>query len=121
MIPATLEAEDRDLKDCLIVGGGPAGLTAAIYLARFLRDIVVVDAGESRATWIPKSHNHPGFPHGIGGRELLARLGEQAKQFGVRRETTRVESLDRDADGTFVARMNGKAIRARRLLRRWPL
>jgi thioredoxin reductase (NADPH) len=116
MSPATLESEDRHLKDCLIVGGGPAGLTAAIYLARFLRDIVVVDAGESRATWIPKSHNHPGFPHGIGGRELLARLGEQATQFGVRRESMRVESLERDADGIFVARMRGRTIRARRLL-----
>ena len=51
--------------DCLIVGGGPAGLTAAIYLARFHMDILVVDAGKSRAAWIPCTRNHAGFPEGI--------------------------------------------------------
>ena len=50
--------------DCLIIGGGPAGLTAAIYLARFHLDIMVVDAGKSRAGWIPCTHNHAGFPDG---------------------------------------------------------
>ena len=53
--------------DCLVIGGGPAGLTAAIYLARFHLSVLVVDGGESRASWIPVSHNHAGFPDGIGG------------------------------------------------------
>ena len=57
--------------DCLIIGGGPAGLTAAIYLARYHRRVAVVDDGNSRALWIPISHNHAGFPDGIGGAELL--------------------------------------------------
>ena len=48
--------------DCLVIGGGPAGLTAAIYLARFHLDILVVDAGKSRASWIPCTRNHAGFP-----------------------------------------------------------
>jgi thioredoxin reductase (NADPH) len=39
--------------DCLIVGGGPAGLTAAIYLTRFHLAIRVIDAGNSRVSWIP--------------------------------------------------------------------
>lgn len=51
--------------DCLIVGGGPAGLMAAIYLARFRRRVCVVDAGASRAALIPRSHNVPGFVHGL--------------------------------------------------------
>jgi glycine/D-amino acid oxidase-like deaminating enzyme len=63
--------------DCLIVGGGPAGLTAAIYLARYRRDAVLVDEGVSRAKLIPTSHNYPGFK-GIAGPDLLARLREQA-------------------------------------------
>src|SRR5436189_126349 len=51
--------------DCLIVGAGPAGLTAAMYLARFRRDVTLVDSGRSRARWIPVSRNTPGFPAGI--------------------------------------------------------
>ena len=58
--------------DCLIIGGGPAGLTAAIYLARYRRRVTVVDAGKSRAALIPESHNYPGF-QGIAGPALLER------------------------------------------------
>ena len=58
--------------DCLIVGGGPASLTAAIYLARYRRAAVLVDEGASRAALIPASHNYPGF-NGIAGPDLLAR------------------------------------------------
>ena len=69
--------------DCAIVGGGPAGLTAAIYLARFRRRVVLFDRGGSRAALIPTSHNHAGFPEGIAGSELLRRMGEQAAQYGA--------------------------------------
>ena len=51
--------------DCLIVGGGPAGLTAATYLARFHLKLKLVDAGKSRAAMIPCTHNHAGYPGGI--------------------------------------------------------
>ncbi|MGN6524801.1 MAG: FAD-dependent oxidoreductase, partial [Burkholderiaceae bacterium] len=50
------------LLDCIIIGAGPAGLTAATYLARFRRRIAVLDGGASRASYIPCSHNYPGFP-----------------------------------------------------------
>jgi len=63
-----------DNLDCIVVGGGPAGLSAAIYLARFRRRVVVLDAGRSRAALIPRSHNHPGYPDGIRGPELLAQM-----------------------------------------------
>ena len=63
-----------DVFDCAIIGGGPAGLTAAIYLSRFHRGVVVIDGGDSRASWIPRSHNHPGYPEGIHGNDLLARM-----------------------------------------------
>ena len=69
--------------DCLVVGGGPAGLTAALYLARYRRSVLVVDRGESRAAKIPRSHNHPGFPHGIGGPALLSILRGQAEGYGA--------------------------------------
>jgi thioredoxin reductase (NADPH) len=89
--------------DCLIVGGGPAGLTAAIYLARFHLDIVVVDEGKSRAGWIPCSHNHAGFPDGINGKELLQLMRSQAQKYGARIETGRVHRLDKQDDGLFTA------------------
>jgi len=69
--------------DAIVLGAGPAGLTAATYLARFRRRVLVLGAGTSRASWIPESHNTPGFPHGVSGDELLRRLTEQAAQFGA--------------------------------------
>ncbi|MGI9170420.1 MAG: NAD(P)/FAD-dependent oxidoreductase, partial [Caulobacteraceae bacterium] len=85
--------EDRDDFDAVIVGGGPAGLTAAIYLGRFRRRALVIDAGESRLGWIPISHNHPGFPEGIGGAVLLARMKTQARHYGAILETGTVQAI----------------------------
>jgi threonine dehydrogenase-like Zn-dependent dehydrogenase len=62
----------QNTMDCLIIGGGPAGLTAAIYLARYRRDVLVIDAGQSRARLIPETHNYPGFAEGVAGSDLLA-------------------------------------------------
>ncbi|MDB5598278.1 MAG: FAD-dependent pyridine nucleotide-disulfide oxidoreductase [Xanthobacteraceae bacterium] len=106
----------NDTLDCLIVGGGPAGLTAAIYLARFRRDVLIVDAGDSRAKLIPESHNYPGFDDGVSGPDLLARLREQATQFGARIQGGMVETLRREADGTFTAQAGDKTFRARTVL-----
>jgi thioredoxin reductase (NADPH) len=68
--------------DCLIVGGGPAGLTTALYLARFKRRFQVVDSGSPRAAWIPTSHNIPMFAEGISGKDLLARARTNLRQYG---------------------------------------
>ncbi|MDB5641701.1 MAG: hypothetical protein JWN07_1018 [Hyphomicrobiales bacterium] len=111
-----MAAADTDMLDCAIVGGGPAGLTAAIYLARFLRRIVLIDGGESRASWIPRSHNHPGFPTGIGGRELLVRLREQAAHHGVTPEPGAVTSVRALEDGGFELPLGAGRTRARYLL-----
>jgi thioredoxin reductase (NADPH) len=106
---------DHSEIDCLIIGGGPAGLTAAIYLARFRRNVTVVDSGQSRAALIPESHNYPGFAEGISGPDLLASLREQASRYGARLESGKVEEL-RKSDGQFEATVNGGFIRAQRVL-----
>jgi thioredoxin reductase (NADPH) len=94
--------------DCVIVGGGPGGLTAAIYLARFRRRFAIVDAGQSRASWIPRSHNHPGFPDGITGADLLRRMREQlAGHNGSVREGS-VTSLACGTDGIFKVVVGGR-------------
>ncbi len=95
-------SRDPQLLDCLIIGAGPAGLVAATYLTRFHRCIAVVDAGSSRARWIPSSHNCPGFPFGVGGRELLEKLRVQAEGYGAQITHGRIATLQREGDH-FVA------------------
>ena len=109
--------------DCLIVGAGPAGLTAATYLARFSRDFLVVDSGDSRAAWIPRSHNLPGFPDGLPGPELLSRMRAQAERYGARfvegevRSLGRLDGGDDEEGGTFTADLGaGRTVEARRVL-----
>ncbi len=104
------------LLDALVVGAGPAGLTAATYLARFHRRFAVVDAGKSRARWIPTSHNCPGFPHGIGGKALLHKLREQAASFGVEIEHGCIDSLRREDAGFVAVSAEGREWRARCVL-----
>ena len=101
--------------DCLIIGGGPAGLTAAIYLSRFHLDIMVVDGGKSRAAWIPTSHNHAGFPDGINGEELLRRMKEQAQLYGTRIEIGQVTRLEKSDDG-WVAEWGSGPVTAKTVL-----
>jgi thioredoxin reductase (NADPH) len=94
--------------DCLIVGGGPAGLMAAIYLAHFRRSVCVVDAGASRAALIPRSHNLPGFVHGLSGAELIERMSAQLDELVVTRVAAEVTALRRHDHG-FEASWNGEA------------
>ena len=105
-----------DILDCLVVGAGPAGLTAAIYLGRFRRRFTVIHDGDPRAGWIPVSHNHPGFPDGIPGRELLARMRTQAERYGAQILIGEVRGLTRDEDGIFRAQTTGGELRARNVL-----
>jgi thioredoxin reductase (NADPH) len=85
--------------DAIVIGAGPAGLAAAIYLARFRRRVLVLHDGDSRAAWIPRSHNHPGFPGGVVGVDLLERTRRQAEEFGARIEAARVTGLAVEGDG----------------------
>ncbi|OGN44096.1 MAG: pyridine nucleotide-disulfide oxidoreductase [Caulobacterales bacterium RIFCSPHIGHO2_01_FULL_70_19] len=108
-------ASHPDLPEILVVGAGPAGLTAATYLARFRRRVLVADGGSPRACWIPVSHNMPGFPHGITGDAILRRMTEQAQEYGAAVEPGAVGGLTRDGEG-FVARLNGREVRTRAVL-----
>ena len=101
--------------DCLVIGGGPAGLTAAIYLARFHLAVTVADAGDSRAALIPRTRNHAGFPKGIAGAELLSRMREQALLHGAVYSQVRIEKLDKDGD-VFLARGGPHRFAARSVL-----
>jgi len=102
------ETSVATLLDCLIIGGGPAGLMAAIYLARFRRRVCVVDAGSSRADLIPRSHNVPGFAHGLSGTDLLARMSAQMADLEVRRVTSEVTHLAPSQNGFRAAWVGGE-------------
>jgi thioredoxin reductase (NADPH) len=87
--------------DTLVIGGGPGGLTAAIYLRRFTRNIIVVDKGNSRLGLIPVSHNYPGFPQGVPGSQLLSNLTYQLQNYGGSVLQGEITALRLD-DGTFI-------------------
>lgn len=110
-----VEQTPKTAVDCVIIGGGPAGLTAAIYLARFHLSTLVVDAGASRAALIPMTRNHAGFPEGISGVDLLKRMRAQAKLYGAVLRRDAVETLGRHG-AAFIARTATTTIRARSVL-----
>ncbi|WP_341213426.1 NAD(P)/FAD-dependent oxidoreductase [uncultured Limimaricola sp.] len=103
------------MRDCIIVGGGPAGLTAGIYMARFLRDTVLFDAGRPRAHRIPRTRNLPGYPEGIEGPELLDNMRRQLAQYDIEIRRDHVTTATR-IDGGFRVEAEGGAVEARNLI-----
>ncbi len=102
--------------DALIVGGGPAGLLAAVYLARFRRRVIVLDSGKSRARLIPRTRNAPGFPDGIEGPALLERLLLQATEYGAERIAAKAERVCGRAEGGFLVETEEARFEARAVL-----
>lgn len=84
----------------VIIGAGPAGLTAALYLARYRRRVIVVHDGTARALRIPTTHNAPGFPEGIAGTDLIARMTEHATEYGAEVREGHVTAIERTGPDT---------------------
>lgn len=100
--------------DVLVIGAGPAGLTAACYLARYRRRVLAVHDGRSRALGIPLTRNAPGFPGGVEGPELIRRMAEQAGLYGAEVRQDRIDRLISDDDG-FLA-VGAASYRARAVI-----
>ena len=91
---------EHDTYDVAIIGGGPAGLTAALWLGRYLHRVVVVDSGDPR-NWETRGVNgFPGHPH-VTPAELRGRTRDECRQFGVELIDGFVARLSRAA-GAFV-------------------
>jgi len=101
--------------DCIIIGAGPAGLSAAVYLGRFLRDTVVIDSDSGRSTYPQRNENYLGFPRGVKVQQLRALGRRQAERFKVRFVQGAVNSATREHD-CFTLRGDCGEWRARTLI-----
>lgn len=101
--------------DSIIIGGGPAGLSAGIYLGRALRSVLILDAGEGRTKWNQRNDNYLGFPNGIRSGELVRRGRLQAQKFGVEFQAVQAQGITR-GDDSFNITLEKKALKARTLI-----
>ena len=114
----TLEAE-RGFYDLAIIGGGPAGLTAAIYAAREGIDAIVVDGGSlgGQAGATERIDNFPGFPDGIEGAELAERFVAQTRRYEVELlEAVGVERLSPEENDVRLDLSSGQQLCAHTVL-----
>ncbi len=105
--------------DLIVIGGGPAGLTAALYTAREAIDTLVIEkaAFGGQAAGTERLDNMPGFPDGVTGNELSQRLRRQAERFGVELlQVHQVTKILRRADLHAAKSQSGKEYTARSLL-----
>jgi thioredoxin reductase (NADPH) len=87
-----------EFHEAIIVGGGPAGLTAGIYLRRAGIDVILLEKGivGGAIMQTEQIENYPGFPGGISGKDLMGRMAEQSREFGLTiRESCPVSSLSK--------------------------
>ncbi len=94
-------------REVIVLGGGIAGLSAAIYLGRAQRDTVVVDSGHSMAKWEPRVENYLGFPEGVDGNDLLKFGREQAKRHGVEFVSDEIQGARGEGEGFRLTGKNG--------------
>jgi len=102
--------------DCVIVGAGPAGLSAAVYMARFRRRTLVIDAGFGRWSYGQHNENYLGFPRGVSARRLHHLGVAQATRFGAEICADRVERVRREDDLYALDLATGAGVRARTVI-----
>lgn len=102
--------------DCLIVGGGIAGLQAAIQLGRYNHKVLVLDAGDGRSAICQSYHNILGYPDGISGPELREVGRQQAAKYGVEFIIGKAANAKKTETGFEIESDSGETYTAKRLL-----
>ena len=108
-----MEARTAPLYDALVIGAGPAGLTAALQLARFNRRVMLCDAGGGRSSYHQVNHNYLGFPGGLKARELLDLGRKQVREYAVAFCDHRVCTVTATAHGFDAETDDGARFRSR--------
>ena len=103
------------LREVIIIGGGLAGLSAALYLGRSKRDTLLIHSGRSMAKWEAQVQNYLGFPDGVAGTALLDRGMDHAARFEVELREDEIESVTTRND-TFHLQGRQGSYDARRVL-----
>ncbi len=108
LISVALVSKVPHEEDVVIMGSGPAGMTAAIYAARSGLSTLVIEGDETggQITLSYKVDNFPGFPDGISGEELGMNMRKQALKFGAKIQSAKVESVDMTKQ-PFVLKLEG--------------
>lgn len=102
--------------DCLVIGAGPAGLNAALYLARFKRHFKIIDSGHSRALLIPKTHTLLGFEKGISGIDLLNTFKKHLLKYQINITHGNVTKITKQHNGTFLIKTSRTCYQARNVI-----
>ena len=110
------DTEPTSEPDVVVIGAGPAGLTAALYLARYRRKVLVLHDGKSRALRIPLTHNAPGFPEGVRGPDLIARMSRHAVQYGAAIQEAEVAAIKAVAGGFNLHLADGSTLVSRAVI-----
>ncbi|MGI8967107.1 MAG: NAD(P)/FAD-dependent oxidoreductase [Limisphaerales bacterium] len=110
-----MKSQTANVREVIVIGGGIAGLSAAIYLGRAQRDTLVIDSGHSLAVWEPTVENYLGFPKGVAGKKLLKKGRAQAKRHEVDFAKDEITSVKKK-NGQFYLRGKKKTYLATRLL-----
>jgi thioredoxin reductase (NADPH) len=108
--------QEVKMSDCIVIGAGPAGLTAALYLGRYRRDCLVIHDNTARAARIPLTHNVPGFPDGIKGTDLLDNMTRHASEYGAQFHKAEVTSIDSFGEYFSVFTSNSEPFEARTVI-----
>ncbi|RME11013.1 MAG: FAD-binding protein, partial [Aquificota bacterium] len=113
-----VELSEDILYDCIIVGGGPAGLTAGLYCARAKMNTLLFEKGTlgGQIAITDLVENYPGFPEGISGKELTKRFKDQAERFGLhilRKEVSKIERAGREI---FLHLRTGELVRSKTVI-----